>query len=106
MYLLINGKEVTKAQIVRAVREGRAALIDSNGVAALAIHTEPLKFDELYYVSPTKIQIIRKKYYSNLQGVFDSISCSPLLFISSSHTYPEPNLNSSSPTDNTQSVFE
>ena len=57
MYLLINGKEVTKAQIVRAVREGRAALIDSNGVAALAIHTEPLKFDELYYVSGRKAAI-------------------------------------------------
>ena len=57
MYLLINGKEVTKAQIVRAVREGRAALIDSNGVAALAIHTEPLKFDELYYVSGTEVKI-------------------------------------------------
>ena len=51
MYLLINGKEVTKAQIVRAVREERAALIDSNGVAALAIHTEPLNFNELYYIS-------------------------------------------------------
>ena len=57
MYILINGKEVTRAQIIRAVREGRAALVDSNGTMALAVHTEPLNFDDLYYISGREAKI-------------------------------------------------
>ena len=49
MYMLINGKEVTRDEIAQAVLKGKAGIVNSEDIDGLVIMDEPIKFDAPYY---------------------------------------------------------
>ena len=50
MYMLANGKEVTATDIGDALTQGRAGLINDNGIKLLVLHVIPITFDSIYIV--------------------------------------------------------
>ena len=59
MYILANGREVTTTDIVDALSQGRAGIIDDAGVHKLVLHVTPLEFDSVYFICGTPFLVVK-----------------------------------------------
>lgn len=59
MYMLANGKEVTATDIVDALIQHRAGIINDGGVNKLVLHVTQLEFDSMYFVGGRKFVVTK-----------------------------------------------
>lgn len=59
MYMLANGKEVSKTAIVDAYMQGKAGIICCNGTNQLILHITPLAFNSMYFVNGKEFLVMQ-----------------------------------------------
>lgn len=59
MYILATGREVTTTDIVDALIQGRAGIINEHGVRRLVLHVIPLTFDSIYLICGKPFLVVK-----------------------------------------------
>ena len=57
MYMLINGREVTKDEIAQAVLKGKAGIVNSEDIDGLVILNSAIDYSKPYYRRGKKVMI-------------------------------------------------
>ena len=57
MYMLVNGREVTKGEIVQAVLKDKAGIVNSEDIDGLVILDNAIDYSKPYYRRGKKIMI-------------------------------------------------